>query len=89
VKRTPGPGTLPVVLRSNSPSMLFSWIPVPGTITPEPAPVEAVSEAALPLPSTTEMCVVPVATSGSRDRKSRAVLATAWGSRSRVARPPR
>jgi hypothetical protein len=39
--------------------MLFSWMPVPGTITPEPAPVEAVSEAALPRASTTAMWVVP------------------------------
>src|SRR5438094_732206 len=27
--------------------MLLSWIPVPGTTTPEPEPVDAVSEAAL------------------------------------------
>ena len=31
----------------------------PGTITPEPEPVEAVSDAAFPRASTTEMCVVP------------------------------
>ena len=28
--------------------MLFSWMPVPGTTTPEPEPVETVSAAALP-----------------------------------------
>ena len=39
--------------------MLFIWMPVPGTITPEPEPVDADSEAALPEASTTEMCVVP------------------------------
>ena len=38
--------------------MLFRWIPVPGTTTPEPEPVEAVQEAALPSASTTEICVV-------------------------------
>ena len=35
-------------LRSVSPSMLLRWTPVPGTTTPEPQPVEQVSEAALP-----------------------------------------
>ena len=33
---------------SNSPIMLFMWMPVPGTTTPEPAPVDAVSATALP-----------------------------------------
>jgi hypothetical protein len=45
--------------------MLFMWMPVPGTITPEPAPVDAVSDAAFPRSSTTEMCVVPGAPEGS------------------------
>ena len=50
---------LPVeAARSNSPSMLFRWMPVPGTTTPEPEPVEAVQDAALPSASTTEICVV-------------------------------
>ena len=71
VKRMPGRGTAPVVARSNSPSMLFSWIPVPGTITPEPEPVEAVSEAAFPSSSTAEMCVVPCTDSGGRLRRRR------------------
>ena len=44
---------------SNSPIMLFMCMPVPGTTTPEPAPVDAVSATAFPFPSTTEMCVVP------------------------------
>ena len=48
--------------------MLFRWIPVPGTMTPEPAPVDAVSEAAFPRSSTTEMCVVPGAPACSRAR---------------------
>ena len=34
-------------------------MPVPGTITPDPAPVDADSDAAFPSPSMTEMCVVP------------------------------
>jgi hypothetical protein len=34
--------------------MLFMWTPVPGTITPEPQPVEAEREAALPAASTTD-----------------------------------
>ena len=38
--------------------MLFRWMPVPGTITPEPEPADAESEAAFPAASTTEMCVV-------------------------------
>ena len=45
--------------------MLFRWIPVPGTITPEPAPVETVSEAALPSASTTEIWVVRDGSTGS------------------------
>ena len=32
-----------------------SWIPVPGTTTPDPDPVETDSEAAFPSASTTEM----------------------------------
>ena len=53
VSRSPGlsvPAT-----RSSSPSMLFRWMPVPGTITPELEPSEQVSEAAFPQESTTEM----------------------------------
>ena len=34
-------------------------MPVPGTITPEPEPVEVDSAAAFPSPSTAETCVVP------------------------------
>ena len=47
--------------RSYSPSMLFSWMPVPGTITPEPEPVDEESDAAFPSASTAETCVVPPA----------------------------
>src|SRR5438067_9735994 len=56
-RRTPGRGTRG---RSNSPIMLLRWMPVPGTTTPDPEPVELVKAAALPKPSTTEMCVVPL-----------------------------
>ena len=52
--------------RSNSPIMLLMWMPVLGTTTPEPAPVDAVSATAFPLPSTTEMCVVPRETTAAR-----------------------
>ena len=48
VSREPGFASAPAGLRSYSPSMLFRWMPVPGTITPEPEPVDAVSDAALP-----------------------------------------
>ena len=48
VSRVPGRASPPAGLRSYSPSMLFMWIPVPGTITPEPEPVEAVIDAAFP-----------------------------------------
>ena len=41
--------------------MLFSWMPVPGTITPEPEPVDDESDAAFPSASTAETCVVPPA----------------------------
>ena len=59
VSRVPGAGAWPPGWRSYSPSMLFRWIPVPGTMTPEPEPVDAESDAALPSASTAEMCVVP------------------------------
>ena len=42
-------------------------MPVPGTITPEPEPVEVESDAALPSASTTETCVVPPGGAGSGD----------------------
>ena len=48
VSRRPGVGR-PAGDRSYSPSMLFRWMPVPGTITPEPEPVEEESDAALPV----------------------------------------
>ena len=38
----------PSGLRSASPSMLFSWIPVPGTTKPEVTPLEVVIEATIP-----------------------------------------
>ena len=47
VSRRPGVAGPPAT-RSYSPSMLFSWMPVPGTITPEPEPVDEESDAALP-----------------------------------------
>ena len=48
VSRMPGTSFSEATLRSVSPSMLLRWTPVPGTTTPEPQPVEQVSEAALP-----------------------------------------
>ena len=60
VRRRPGVAG-PGATRSYSPSMLFRWMPVPGTITPEPEPVDDESDAALPSASTTETCVVPPA----------------------------
>ena len=45
--------------------------PGAGTITPEPEPVEADSDAALPSASTTEMCVVPPGGAGSATPASR------------------
>ena len=60
------------------------WIPVPGTITPDPEPADAESEAALPLASTTEMCVVE---DTARTRASaRRILS---GASSSAASPPR
>ena len=44
--------------RSSSPIMLLRWIPVPGTITPEPSPFVHVTAHARPSRSSTEMCVV-------------------------------
>src|SRR5206468_4548622 len=58
VRRRPGVAG-PGATRSYSPSMLFRWIPVPGTITPEPDPVDDEIEHALPSASTAETCVVP------------------------------
>ena len=42
-----------------SPSMLLSWMPVPGTTTPPDEPSEHESDAASPFASTALMCVVP------------------------------
>src|SRR2546426_3886617 len=58
VSRLPGVAGPPAT-RSYSPSMLFRWMPVPGTITPEPEPVDAETDAAFPAASTAETCVVP------------------------------
>ncbi len=58
VRRRPGAAGPPAT-RSYSPSMLFRWMPVPGTITPDPEPVDDESDAALPSASTTDTCVVP------------------------------
>ncbi len=48
----------PSGLRSSSPMMLLTWMPVPGTTTPEPSPFVHVTAHARPAASTTEMCVV-------------------------------
>ena len=55
----------PSGLRSASPSMLFSWIPVPGMTKPEVTPFDVVMEATIPSASTALTCVVPVAVSGA------------------------
>ena len=95
VRRSPGRAALPGGLRSDSPSMLFSWMPVPGTKKPEPQPVEAESDAALPSPSTTLMCVVEgiplVSWTGTRafSRAARAASATRSFARMRRVAPPR
>jgi hypothetical protein len=57
--------------------MLFMWIPVPGTMTPEPEPIDAVREAALPRSSTTEMWVVPGAPAVSDGAVSSSILRSA------------
>ena len=58
VSRIPGTSLSEATLRSVSPSMLLRCTPVPGTTTPEPQPVEQVSEAAFPSASSTLMWVV-------------------------------
>src|SRR6478609_1763042 len=47
-------------------------MPVPGTITPEPEPVEVESDAAFPSASTAETCVVPPAPAGEAILDARA-----------------
>ena len=96
VRRSPGREGAPTGFRSVSPSMLLSWIPVPGTKTPEPQPVEEESEAALPRPSRTLTCVVDGRPRGSlaAERPSRASMrptasATRSSESSLRARPPR
>ena len=52
--RTPGGAAWnPLGWRSSSPSMLFSWMPVPGTRSPEPSPFDVVIAAMLPSSSAT------------------------------------
>ena len=65
VSLVPGRATLPGGFRSGSPSMLFSWMPVPGTMNPDPQPVVAESDAAFPFPSTALMWVVEGTPAGS------------------------
>ena len=48
----------PCGFRSSSPSMLLTCTPVPGTYSPEPVPLEQVTEAHIPSPSSTERWVV-------------------------------
>jgi hypothetical protein len=95
VSRRPAATRRSPTLRSVSPSMLFTWMPVPGTITPDPQPVDADSEAAFPLASITEMCVVDGMPAGSRAGgrvlpwARLAAAATSASSNSRPAKPPR
>ncbi len=49
----------PCGTRSSSPSMLFSISPVPGTISPQPSPLENDNVATLSLESITDRLVVP------------------------------
>ncbi len=49
----------PKGLRSSSPSMLFSMMPVPGSMAPQPSPLDRLKAATLPAASTTLRCVVP------------------------------
>ena len=44
--------------RSCSPIMLLTWMPVPGTTSPEPSPLVVVTAHAQPSASSTETCVV-------------------------------
>ena len=89
----------PSGFRSSSPSMLFRWMPVPGGSTPEPVPFEHVTLAALPSPSSTEMCVVEpsgssrraVAAVRARDRRDPRAARPRCAARQELARrsPPR
>ena len=74
VSRMPGTSVSEATLRSVSPSMLFRWTPVPGTTTPEPQPVEQVSEAAFPSASSTLMWVVQ----GDRDGQLALAASATW-----------
>ena len=58
IRRPGGARWKPSGLRSASPMMLLTWMPVPGTTMPEPSPFVQVTEHARPAASTTEMCVV-------------------------------
>ena len=74
VSRMPGTSFSEATLRSVSPSMLLRWTPVPGTTTPEPQPVEQVSEAALPSASSTLIWVVQ----GDRDGQLALAACATW-----------
>ena len=93
VRRRPELAGAPAT-RSYSPSMLLSWMPVPGTITPEPEPVDEESDAAFPCSSTAETCVVPPAgvcsaRPGSDASIRRTAAASGSSERSCCASPPR
>ena len=62
----------PSGFRSSSPSMLLTWTPVPGTISPEPVPFEQVTLAQRPSPSSAVMWVVEPSRSRRRPARSRA-----------------
>ena len=72
VSLVPGFGACPPGWRSYSPSMLFMWMPVPGTTTPEPAPVDEDSDAAFPSASMAEMASSRPATRPPARRIARA-----------------
>src|SRR3954452_14885737 len=58
IRRPGGKRKKPSGLRSCSPMMLLTWMPVPGTTMPAPSPFVHVTAHARPSASITEMCVV-------------------------------
>ena len=84
VSRMPGASFSEATSRSVSPSMLFRWTPVPGTTTPEPQPVEQVSEAAFPSASSTLIWVVQ----GDCEGQLTLAACATWPFRGRRQHPP-
>ena len=89
VSRMPGASSSEATLRSVSPSMLLRWTPVPGTTTPEPQPVEQVSEAAFPSASSTLIWVVQGDCEGQLTLAACATWPPAAAASTRRTAPPR